>query len=138
MTKDLVPSEPRTFLRDEDHHGEVVPVKGDIITSQRPSNRELGTGLNYLNREFEDHKLKTAREFRELKGDVKKVKEALAVDGGPKPSGLTSQRTSFFRTMLAVFASLSGFVIAWKMIAAAEPGFVKMFSDLNEFITRMT
>lgn len=134
MSKDLVPSEPRSFLKGEEPYEGVVEMKGDIITSSRPTNREIGDGLNHLNREFETHKGKTAGDMKDLKSDMKKLKEAVLPENGKMPSGLTSQRSSFFRTVLAVFSALGGALIAWQVIAALAPGVGSAFSALNNAI----
>jgi hypothetical protein len=137
MSKDLIPSEPRSFLRGEEPYEEVVQVKGDIITSARPTNRQLGDGINHLNREFETDKTTRTQQLKTIREDIRMLKNAIAPEDGRKPSGLSSYRAAFLRTFAAGLASLSGFVVLWKILAGIAPSFADFFSVVNRVITHL-
>lgn len=128
--------EQRSFLPREDHQPEKPAVKIDPITSPRPTNRELGDGINQVHECFEAGKRDNAREFLKIKRDVQDIKDALGLGlNGKKPAGLSSQRGAFLRTLTATLASMGGVVIVWKGLAVLLPALAVAFEILNKAIT---
>lgn len=110
-------------------------MKIDPITSLRPTNRELGEGINQIHDCFEDYKGTTDRAMKTLRDEVKDIKTALGIDGDRRRvSGLSSTRGAFFRTFGATMASMGGVVIVWKILAVAAPSLALLFKTLNDAV----
>jgi hypothetical protein len=125
--------EPRSFLPavQEERHD---PVKFEPITSARPTNREIVRSVESVHTCVEHNRVTADRQFREIKADVREIKDALKIGDKGKPAGLSSQRGAFFRTVGATLASMGGVVILWKMLAIFLPGLAIAFELLNKAI----
>lgn len=130
-----VPSEPRSFLVDSEPYTERPIVKGDLIESERPTNRDLATGINHLNRRFDAHQDDDRKAFGSIRKDIVELKIALGLNAqGKRASGLSTPRQAFWRTVLASLSSMGGVLIVWKMLAVIWPAVAVAFTVLNKAI----